>query len=195
MNVRTTARRLAPVLPMLLAAVLAACGGDDESAPAANGMDLMFATEMVPHHESAVEMAEIARERSERREIQDLAEGIIETQNAEIRTLNDLAARFEDAGVEEGHEGMQMGEMDMGGDTAMLRTAKPFDRAFIDMMIPHHQSAITMAQDELESGQSPEAKKLAREIIDAQTREIEQLNAWRVDWYGEPSPAGGAPAQ
>nr|MBA2521754.1 DUF305 domain-containing protein [Solirubrobacterales bacterium] len=70
---------------------------------------------------------------------------------------------------------------------------QPFDRAFIDMMIPHHQGAIRMAQVELQQGSEPGLEQLATGIISAQTREIEAMNRWREKWYGAASPAGGVP--
>ena len=50
-----------------------------------------------------------------------------------------------------------------------------------------------MAQVELADGQDQEVKDLAQSVIDAQSREIEQMNQWREQWYGSPSPAGGVP--
>lgn len=195
MNHRTS-RAFASLLLMLLAGVFAACGNDETSAGSGdtpgNGTDRAFVSEMVAHHEAAVEMAKIAQSRGEHPKIKTLADAIIKTQNAEIETMDVLAAKLDDAGVKPGDLGMDMG---MSGDMSMLQDAKPFDREFIDMMIPHHQGAIEMARVELEKGRNPEAKKLAEAIIDAQTKEIDEMNMWRVDWYGELSPAGGVPAE
>jgi hypothetical protein len=63
------------------------------------------------------------------------------------------------------------------------------------MMIPHHQGAIRMARAELENGQNRELKALAEAIVDAQAKEIDDMNTWRVDWFGEVSPAGGVPEE
>jgi uncharacterized protein (DUF305 family) len=52
------------------------------------------------------------------------------------------------------------------------------DVAFACGMIPHHQAAINMAEAELEYGDDPEMKELAQAIIDAQSKEIEQLTTW-----------------
>ena len=75
----------------------------------------------------------------------------------------------------------------------MLRDARPFDRAFIDMMIPHHQSAIRMARIEMAKGSDAELKSLAGDILDAHAREIVALNAHRRKQVGGASPAGGVP--
>ena len=78
-----------------------------------------------------------------------------------------------------------MGIPGMGMDPETLQQAEPFDRAFIDMMIEHHQGAITMAEQIRQTTQRPELRSLADDIITAQTREIEQMRAWRTQWYGE----------
>lgn len=62
------------------------------------------------------------------------------------------------------------------------------DKPFIEMMIPHHQSANEMAQIALSRAKSPEVKKLAQSIIEEQTREIEQMRTWYKQWYGTEVP-------
>ena len=75
----------------------------------------------------------------------------------------------------------------------MLKNSKQFDKTFIDQMIPHHQGAIRMARVQLDKGKDPQLRKLATAIIAAQSKEIEQMNSWRMDWYGAESTAGGVP--
>lgn len=65
------------------------------------------------------------------------------------------------------------------------------DKPFIEMMIPHHQSANEMAQMALSRAKSPEVKKLAQSIIEEQTREIEQMQTWYKQWYGTEVPSNG----
>ena len=62
------------------------------------------------------------------------------------------------------------------------------DKPFIEMMISHHQSANEMAQMALSRAKSPEVKKLAQSIIEEQTCEIEQMQAWYKQWYGTEVP-------
>ena len=191
-------RLLVPLLLAAAALTVGACGDDEESgasaSASANGVDRAFVADMVEHHKSAVEMAEMAQEKAQHDEVKKLADAIVKTQNAEIETMDGLASQMDEEGVEKGDLGMAM-DMGMSDDMSMLEDAKPFDRQFIDMMIPHHQEAIRMARMELDKGKSAETKKLAQAIIDAQAREIDDMNTWRVSWFGKLSPAGGVPAE
>jgi uncharacterized protein (DUF305 family) len=169
--------------------------GADDSADAEQ-TDGAFIAEMIPHHESAVEMSEIALERAQHAEIKDLAKQIIDSQSAEIEQLRRIHERLFGEPVEEadhGTLGLPAHEAGMEADMSELEEAKPFDEAFIDMMIPHHQGAIRMARIVIEQGNDAELATLAESIIDAQSSEISLMNQWRVDWYGAPSPAGGIP--
>lgn len=189
----------------LLAALLVACGDSDDMSMddmAGHDMDGItmtsegvtdagFVNDMTPHHESAIEMAEVAQRRAEHPEIARLADQIVDAQTSEIEELGQISDRLEVS--DDATLGLSMEAMGMEMDAGSLETAEPFDQAFIDMMIPHHQGAIEMAQVELQDGNDAQTRKLAQRIIDAQTREIEEMNSWRTEWYGEPSPAGGVP--
>jgi uncharacterized protein (DUF305 family) len=196
-DMKAALKPLLGLIALSLMVGVAACGEEETTTRASevvgNGVDRAFVAEMIPHHRSAVEMAEIAERRSKRTEIKELAQAIIATQNAEIDKLQRLDQRLADAGVETGELGMAAHEMGTDMDTAGLREAEPFDREFIDAMIPHHQGAIRMAQMQLEQGENREVGRLAEAIVQAQSAEIDQMNEWRVDWFGGLSPAGGVP--
>lgn len=167
------------------ALALAGCGGSDEesgsgSQSAATPVDRAFAQEMIPHHKSAVEMAKIARERGKSEFVKNLAEDIISSQSAEIEQLTAAEKRLADEGVEVGKLDTGMG-MAMESDPAELRTAEPFDEAFVRMMLPHHESAVMMAKAELADGGDPELQSLAKDIITAQEREIEEMRAFLTE--------------
>ena len=162
------------------ALAVAGCGGDEGSTTSAgkangNGTDRAFVAAMVPHHQSAVDMAKIAQERGRSAFVKQLADDIVRTQSEEIATLRREDAALESAGVENGSLGVPDHAMGMEGDPAELRTARPFDEAFLKMMLPHHAGAVEMAKAELAKGQDPELKGLAQRIIDAQTREIREI--------------------
>ena len=148
--------------------------------------DLRFIDAMIPHHEGAVEMAEVALKNAEHEEVRQLAEDIVSTQRAEIERLRGIRER--ESGPAEPAMGMPEGGMNgmMGmTDPRELANAEPFDRAFIDAMIPHHRSAIEMAEVALRESKNEEIRSLAQDIVDAQRKEIGQMGAWRERWYPE----------
>ena len=59
------------------------------------------------------------------------------------------------------------------------------DQHFIEMMIPHHQDAIAMADLALIRGKRPEVKKIAKAIKKEQTREIQEMRTWYKQWFGK----------
>jgi uncharacterized protein (DUF305 family) len=147
--------------------------------------DRAFIDAMAPHHQGAVEMAEVALENAEHQEIRDLAEDIVSAQQAEIEQLK--AIKQEEFGTSEVPMEMSAGEMEAMGMTspAELANRAPFDRAFIDAMIPHHESAIEMARVAYRESDNPEIRALAEGIVEAQSQEITQMEGWRTEWYGE----------
>lgn len=64
------------------------------------------------------------------------------------------------------------------------------DAHFIEQMIPHHEDAITMAKLALEKARRPEIRQLSQSIIDSQSKEIDQMEAWYKDWFGREVPTG-----
>ena len=169
-------------LPAALAAgalLLAACGGGDDPAGTGTGTgtgaDRAFAAAMVPHHESAVDMAEIALRRGESAFVRGLARDVVRSQTAEIATLRREDAQLAEAGVERGALGVPAHMTGMDMDAAELRTAERFDRAFMEMMTEHHRGAIAMARAELGRGEDPQLRELARSIIAEQEREIREM--------------------
>ncbi len=181
------------VLATIVAVTLAACGsgGSPSSNAAFNDADVEFLQGMVPHHSQAVEMAEMVPDRSDRPELNELADNIISSQNEEIEQMNSLLS---DAGAEPVEGGMDHGDM-AEGDMAMTgmmddqqmqdlesSDGQDFEVMFLDMMTAHHQGAIEAAEQVLDGGENPDVADLADEIIQAQQSEIEQMNTWKEQW-------------
>ena len=146
--------------------------------------DKAFIDAMVPHHQGAIAMAEVALKNAEHEEIIQLSRNIISSQQAEIEELKSIKQEeFGTSNVPMEMSPEQMRSMGMMMDPQQLANKEPFDKAFIDTMIPHHQSAIEMAQVALEKSDNPKIKELAENIISAQQREIEQMREWRREWY------------
>ena len=168
-------------------AFAAGCGGDDadeSAAPTATSssvpFDRAFIDAMVPHHQSAIEMAEAAKEAGlSQPELITVANDIVDSQQAEIDEM--LSWRKDWFGSSEidpegaSELGLSDEAMGMEHGTAEIEGADDVDQAFAAAMIPHHEGAIRMAELALERGQHEEIRKLAEEIISAQQREIEIL--------------------
>lgn len=154
-------------------------------------IDRHFIEQMIPHHEGAIAMANLALQKAKRPEIKTLATAIIEAQTAEIQSMNGWYQNWFGDAVSKVSTGMMGGGMmsqsgmHMGGqeDMTSLENAPDFDKAFIEEMIPHHQLAIMMA-NMLQSGTNrPEMLQLAKNIISSQAKEIELMQGWYTNWY------------
>jgi uncharacterized protein (DUF305 family) len=147
--------------------------------------DKAFIDAMVPHHEGAVDMAEVALNNAENEQIKQLAEDIVSAQEAEIEKLKSI--KQQGFGTSEVPMEMSAQEMKAMGmtDPEELANKDPFDKAFIDAMIPHHRSAIEMASVALRESDNAQIKEIARAIVDAQETEIAQMQRWREQWYPE----------
>ncbi|MEH2022699.1 DUF305 domain-containing protein [Nostoc sp.] len=163
--------------------------------PADANFDLRFLDAMIPHHQGAVEMANVAQEKSKRPEIKKLADNIIKSQNSEITQMKQWRqVWYPSAGDKPMAYNSQMGHtMEMSSDQTkgMMMSQDlgaadaEFDLRFINAMIPHHEGAVTMGQDALSKSKRPEIKQLAQEIIKAQDIEIKQMQQWRKAWYNK----------
>jgi uncharacterized protein (DUF305 family) len=176
-----TLSKILAALAVAGALIAAGCGDDDNSSGAkgstagGNGADRAFVADMVPHHQSAIEMAKIAQDRGQSTFVKELADDIITTQTEEIKVLRREDEGLDTAGFKAGSLGVPEHMKGMEGDPATLKTADPFDGAFLKMMIPHHQGAIEMAKAELAKGTDRELKAIASDIINVQQREISDM--------------------
>lgn len=174
-------------------ATLAGCSTSDTSTDATNAPasstqefnddDVMFAQMMIPHHEQAIEMADIALDPTigASDAVRELATEIKNAQDPEIAFMKQVLAKWNkptemDSNMD--HSDMMDGmlsldELDALG--ALRGTA--FDTAWLEAMIRHHEGAISMAEDLIESGVNQELINLGREIITAQQSEIDAMKA------------------
>ncbi len=59
------------------------------------------------------------------------------------------------------------------------------DLRFLNAMIPHHEGALDMANQVLKNSDRPEIRQMAQDILISQQAEIDQMQQWRKDWYGQ----------
>ncbi|MBQ1025142.1 DUF305 domain-containing protein [Micromonospora sp. C95] len=198
---RTYARRAVLAGVSLTVAIgLAGCGSDhsvgaghnmpgNPSASAINGesatsnaTDVMFAQMMIPHHEQAIEMSDLATTRADP-EVRQLATQIKDAQAPEITQLRTwLTSWGAPMPMATGDHGMPEMDHEMPGmmsEADMTRLAAAsgieFDRQFLTMMIAHHEGAVTMAEEEAAQGANPDAKELAQRIVTTQQAEIDTM--------------------
>lgn len=163
--------------------------------PADADYDLRFIDAMVPHHEGAVVMANDALKKSKRPEVKQLAKAIVTAQDKETIQMQqwrkDWYPKSPNApmawNVEMNHmmtmKPDQMSTMRMNMDLG--KADSDYDLRFINAMLPHHEAAVTMAKDLSQKSKRPELQKLAKEVINSQQAEIDQMNQWRKTWYGK----------
>jgi len=167
---------------------------DDKRFEMMGNIDKHFIEQMIPHHEDAITMAEIALEKATHQEIKNLANDINRMQSVEIDQMKVWYKEWFETDVPKdsavmgmhgmmGTSNMHMGMMGNETDIERLKTVSDFDKAFIEEMIPHHQMAVMMANMLLNATQRPEMKQLAQDIIAAQTKEINEMRYWYNQWY------------
>lgn len=193
-------RRLVPGVA-LVALVVAGCGDDDSgdtSATSAPGLsptstsattapvgtfndaDVTFLQMMYPHHQQAVEMADLVPSRSQDQQVIDLAADIKAAQAPEMAQMQSMLTEFGKS-VPSGGDAMghnMPGMMSPEQMSSLEGMSGPeFDRMWLEMMIDHHEGAVQMAQTEIASGANPQAKQMAETIVSTQQREIDQMTA------------------
>lgn len=167
------------------AAVVLVAGSGDGGRLSGNATDRAFVSDMTRHHQSAIDLASSARKQAEHAEIRDLAANLISAQEGEMSVMRAIDTDMHHMGnTARGNMGMSDDELGMPVDAAKLEKATPFDRAFMDVMIVHHQGAVRMAKLQLAKGDQPALRVIAHDIIGAQSREIGRMRQWRDAWYG-----------
>lgn len=151
---------------------------------AAQPFDLQFLDTMAMHHEGAVEMAKMVENRTQNAELKKFAAQIIADQNKEIEQMKSWREKWyagKPAALNMEMPGMA-GSMRMDMEKLAAAKDKNFDLMFLEMMIPHHEGAVSMAKDALGKAEHQEIKTLADQIIKAQNDEIKLMEKWKTDW-------------
>ncbi|MDQ2807599.1 MAG: DUF305 domain-containing protein [Chloroflexota bacterium] len=166
---------------------------DPPPPPAPAAFEIAFMQAMIPHHQGAIAMAQLAPTRAAHADVKDLATRIITDQSREIAQMTGWLQSWygttPQAGTPAGMGGMGsgMGGMmgSMNGDTTALAalTGDAFDREFLIEMRTHHQMALMMTQAVPTRAVHPELQTLGRNILRNQAAEITQFESWLHTWY------------
>ena len=165
------------------AAVAASTADAPAGAAAFNAADLTFAQGMIPHHEQAIEMADIALDPTigASDTIKRLATGVKASQDPEVTTMKGWFTAWGQS------EAMDMSGDQMSSMDGMMSTADmdalgalkgtEFDKKWAEMMAAHHEGAIAMAQTVKAAGSNADVLALADAVIKAQQAELIGLKA------------------
>ena len=188
------------LLLVLIALATAACGANDDPTVSAsdessseqqahNDADLTFVHGMIPHHEQAIGMADMVIARGESPEVKGLAERIKAAQTPEIELMRGWLEQWGEGEMPSGSDAEHGGTMMSDADIAELDTARgaALDKLFLEMMIRHHEGAISMAEEELDNGEFEAALELAQTISDTQQSEITEMKALLTETAGPAS--------
>lgn len=158
-----------------------------ESSPDAANQpyDLQFIDTMIQHHQAAIVMAKMVLANSQSAELKKFARKIIVGQEAEIEQMEAWrdswypykldAVNMELPGMKDSMKRMIGSEM----DKMQNAQGQEFENYFLEMMIPHHQGAVIMAQDAFKNAEHPDLKNLAEDIIRIQEAETKQMTDWK----------------
>ncbi|SFP96148.1 Uncharacterized conserved protein, DUF305 family [Amycolatopsis arida] len=155
-----------------------------------NEADVRFLTMMIPHHRQAITMTDMVEGRVNDPRVRAIAERIAVAQDGEIALMEGwLAEHGEPVPAEEhgshGHHEHGASELMPGMATpeqlSALRAASgpEFDRMFLDLMITHHEGALTMAEEVLAHGVNVRVQQLAQDVVTGQSAEIDRMRAVR----------------
>jgi uncharacterized protein (DUF305 family) len=162
--------------------------------------DVQFLRDMAPHHQQAIDMAALAKDRTNRKELLDAAGRIDASQKDEIAFMRKwLEERNEplastaaaDHAAHAGHAAGGMKGMATPEQMAALAAANgpEFDRQFLTLMIKHHEGAVEMVTELTEqpgSAYEPALFEFTRDVTNDQNAEIERMNALLVGLSTDP---------
>ena len=176
---------------LVAVAVSAACGGSDETAPAASPAasvaptfgeaDVDFVVHLSQHHSQALHLTELAAARARSAAVKTVAADIAAAYAPQIDTLAEWIRAWAAAGAELPAHEVGHGEAGPGmlPEQAITRLESlrgaAFDREFRVLMARHHRGGLQLVGDQLEAGINPDARALAERLRTDQTQQLAQL--------------------
>ncbi|QQS18257.1 DUF305 domain-containing protein [Candidatus Saccharibacteria bacterium] len=153
--------------------------------------DKAYLTDMIAHHQGALNMASQARELATKSEIRTLADAILSSQATEVQQMMDWQQEWEysTTDISNPHAGHMMESSgSMGDDMANMEaklnglSGEAYDKEFLKQMILHHQQAVDMSKYADTNAKHQEVKDLAQAVISAQEKEIADMKSWQQKW-------------
>jgi uncharacterized protein (DUF305 family) len=177
----TIAAVIALAITVFLLVPLNGPDGENSSDSNFNRADVMFMNMMIIHHDQAIEMAELAENRTDNDNILELSRNISRAQRAENEQM---AEWLRDLGYQRPRDGHRMAGMASAEQMQQLRNSedREFDQLFSELMITHHRGGIQMAQSFSQRGRNPELIGMEEQMVETQQKEIEMMQDWRENW-------------
>lgn len=138
--------------------------------------DYDFAMMMIPHHKGALEMAKLEFSSGKDEELKKIAQDIIISQEKEVTQMETFLKGYKPKSND--MEAPQSREMMKTMNTNVPSSTNNIDRDFVETMIPHHQSAIDMANVQLKYGKNESMRTLATNMIAEQEKENSIFKEW-----------------
>lgn len=147
--------------------------GDDTP----NSADFRYARMMIEHHEQALVLTALVPGRASSSSVERLAKRISAAQKPEIGAMEGWLKNNGGDEREETHDHDAMPGMATDAQIERLRgeQGKDFDRLFLELMITHHQGAVTMATEALADGNNVLVEEMANDVVAQQTVEIDRM--------------------
>ena len=155
------------------AVLLSACGS---SSPKPDAADRTFLSDMIPHHQRAIAVAQLGETRASDPRVRAFARRIVREQTPELTTMQAQAGRTT---VDTAAGARMAVHRITDADVAALKqlSGAAFDRRFLTLNISSEQGAAQMARTELAHGRATASRKVAKGIAGAPTSEIPELQA------------------
>lgn len=168
---------IVPGRPGEPAVTRAAADVRNDSPPPYNSLDVWYVRMMIPHHEQALEMAQLAPSRSGNPQVSAIAERIRAAQAPEIAVMRAWLQERNLPPDVPGHDHSTMRGMQSPEEMQRLTAARDaeFDRLFVQMMTEHHEGAVEMSANVLKVGQDQRLSELAASIGHEQAVEINRM--------------------
>ncbi len=141
-----------------------------------NDADVKYVRMMITHHQQAIEMTALVPTRAAREDVKAMASRIADTQGPDIKAMEAWITKNK---APEHQMTERMPGMATAEQLAALRAASgpAFDKMFLQLMTAHHEGALTMASDLLQTGSDIFVEEMAQDVIAGQQKEISQMKA------------------